>query len=281
MENLKDNKIENSESLLDNNKNNSKCSTKNEFIVKDYDDSCEEFSKIEKILSLRTNSLKYSLFILCSIITVGMVNLIVAWFPILKKYLIYSSCEVEKASHFGIFSVNHQFNIIKALDLILPDISQSHLKNHCEFNIVNNKIKLFEFRLYKYLYDHKEECFVSLKFSIKTTFENFHKYMTIGLNDDELIHQRSIFGKCDLEIKIDSVFKLLLIEISDPFYLFQVFSVTLWYCNNYISYSTIIVVTTLISIALAVYEIRINLLQIKKMARYNCNVNVFRKEKVD
>ena len=270
---------ENNESFLNTpNKNNSL--PKHEFFVKDYDDSCEEFSKISKILSLRKNSFKYCIFIIFSIFTLGILNIIVSWFPILKTYLIYSVCELEKATHFGLLGGDKKFYITESINMNLPDISKSHLRKYCDFSVENNNIKLFEHRLYKYLYLDTEDCFVYLKFSIKTTHENIHNYFTNGLNEDEKNHLRSIFGICDLEINIDSVFKLLFNEISDPFYLFQVFSIALWFSNQYETYAAVIVVTSFISIGISVYEIRVNLQKIQKMAKYSCDVNITRKGKV-
>lgn len=76
------------------------------------------------------------------------------------------------------------------------------------------------------------------------------------------------------------MFQLTLKEITDPFYIFQVFSVCLWYTNSYGKYATVIVVTTLISLIISIYETRMNLVNIKKMAKYSCKLNVFRQDEV-
>ena len=188
--------------------------------MQEYDLSCDDFSKIEKIQSLQRNSCKLFFFIVLSVLTLGLANLFMVWFPKLKLFFIYSLCDVEKATYFGIFGQDKKFYITIAQELVLPEIAESHLKKYCIFNVIENKIILFNYKLFKYIYLPKEQCFVSLKFSIKTSLEIIHKYFTTGLNNDEQIHQRKIFGVCDLEIDIDSVFKLLFKEISDPFYLF-------------------------------------------------------------
>ena len=282
--NIKDVITEKDEDKLDSfispeEKSNNK--NKYEYFVKNYDDSCEDFSKIEKILSLRKNSFKFCIFVLFSIITLGILNLFVVWFPKLKLFLIYSLCDMETASHFGIFGCDDYFHVVNAQILHLPEIEDSHLRNYCIFNVSDSRVKLFEFKLFKYLYNSKEECFVSLKFNIKTSMENLHTYFTVGLSQKECSHQMGIFGKCDLEINVDSVLKLIFKEVSDPFYLFQVFSVTLWFYTQYYYYSSVIVFTTFVSIALSVYETRVNLINIQKMARYSCNVKVIRKDQVE
>lgn len=100
------------------------------------------------------------------------------------------------------------------------------------------------------------------------------------MNENEYIYQGKIFGKSDLDIKIESVFSLIIKEVTDPFYIFQVFSITLWMFNDYVQYAVIIIITTLISLILSVYETRVNLVNIQKMAKYSCKVNVYRQENV-
>jgi cation-transporting ATPase 13A3/4/5 len=162
----------------------------------------------------------------------------------------------------------------------LPDIQKSHLKNLCQSNINGIKYKFFQFKLYNYIYNSAQICLDSIKFNIKTCQENIHKIFTKGLNEDELIYQTKIFGKSDLDIKIESIFALIIKEVTDPFYIFQVFSVTLWMLNDYVQYAVIIIITTLISLIFTVYETRVNLVNIQKMAKYSCKVNVFRQIEV-
>ena len=130
--------------------------------------------------------------------------------------------------------------------------------------------------MFNYIYNEKEETFNSVSFNIKTTQENIHKIFTKGLTSPDLIYQKNIFGICDLEVNIDSVFTLFIKEVTDPFYIFQVFSVILWFSNDYAKYATVIVITTLISLIISVYETRMNLVSVKDMAKYSLKINVFR-----
>lgn len=100
------------------------------------------------------------------------------------------------------------------------------------------------------------------------------------MNTEEIVYQRNIFGKCDLVVKIDSVFTLLLKEVTDPFYVFQICSIILWLYYDYQPYAIVILVTTAVSLIYSVYEIRENLVNIQQMARYTCKINVFRQSEV-
>ena len=156
----------------------------------------------------------------------------------------------------------------------------SHLKDCCQCNVKGTKFKYFQFKLFNYIYNENEENFNSVTFNIKTTQENIHEIFLKGLNVSELIYQNKIFGVCDLEVNIASIFSLIIKEVTDPFYVFQVFSVILWFTNDYANYATIIVITTLISLIISVYETRMNLVSIKDMAKYSCKINVFRQMEV-
>ena len=158
----------------------------------------------------------------------------------------------------------------------MPELEDSHLKTFCFYNIKNTEVKLFQFKLFKYVYDYSINNFVSIKFKVKASFENIKANFEKGLNPNEIHYQKEIFGKCDLDIQIASTFKLIIDEVTDPFYIFQLFSVILWSTEEYYSYAGVIVFVTFISLGISVYETRSNLLNIQQMAKYICAVTVHR-----
>jgi cation-transporting ATPase 13A2 len=116
-----------------------------------------------------------------------------------------------------------------------------------------------------------------MSFSFKTTQDVLHKHFINGLEKSEIEYQKEIFGICDLDIEVDGVFQLFVREVTNPFYIFQLYSVTLWFYNQYTNYAIVIVITTFVSLFISIYETRSNLLNIKNMAKYSCDVTVFRK----
>ena len=66
-------------------------------------------------------------------------------------------------------------------------------------------------------------------------------------------------------------------EYTGPLYLFQVFSAILWFTNEYKLYATIII-TTLISLFIGVWETKKNLDNIQTIVRYSFPLNILRKE---
>ena len=137
-------------------------------------------------------------------------------------------------------------------------------------------IIMFNHRLFDYVFNFQRKSFENLDFKVKTNQDEFQNNFTTGLFEPEIEHMRDLFGICDIDIKIHSVFQILLNELTDPFYLFQLYSVILWYCNNYASYATVIIILTILSLIVSVWETRRNLVSLHEMSKYSCEVNVYR-----
>ena len=256
---------------------------KNIYRVSSYDPMCEEHAQIEKIIPVTYSYLKLFIFIFLCIITGSIFVFFIIWFPNLKFYFIYSIVPIDQAKKVAIYGTDGDLYFIPLQKPSLPDLEKinSFIYNNYDVNIPKGAhyITMFTFKLFQYIFDPLELNFIPLKIRLDTTNENIILDCTQGLNEEEYIHQRLIYGVCDLDIKVKSFVHLLWIEFTDPFYLFQVFSITLWMMNQYELYASIIILTTLVSLFVGTLETRKNLLNIQTMARYSCPVNVLRKEK--
>ena len=85
------------------------------------------------------------------------------------------------------------------------------------------------------------------------------------------------YGKSNIEVPISSTMKILVEEVLNPFYLFQVFSMTLWFWDGYRYYATCILIISVASAITTLVETKKNLKNIRKMANYSCPMNVMRK----
>ena len=256
--------------------------SKYEYRVSSYDPMCEDHAQIERIIPVTYSCFKIFLFILFSILTGSIFIFFVIWFPNLKFVFIYSIVPIDQAKKVAIWGTDGELYFIPLQKPSLPDLEKknSFLYNHYDVNIPRGAqyITMFIFKLFPYVFDPLEMNFIPLKIRLDTTNENIILECTQGLDEDEYKHQRLIYGVCDLDIKVKSFIRLLAEEFTDPFYLFQVFSVILWMTNQYELYASIIIFTTLVSLFVGAWETRKNLLNIQVMARYSCPVNVLRKE---
>uniref|UniRef100_A0A8C6IVK4 Cation-transporting P-type ATPase N-terminal domain-containing protein n=1 Tax=Melopsittacus undulatus TaxID=13146 RepID=A0A8C6IVK4_MELUD len=77
-----------------------------------------------------------------------------------------------------------------------------------------------------------------------------------GLTREEQKIRQAVYGPNAIEVEIRPIWKLLFKEILNPFYVFQAFTLTLWLSQGYIEYSVAIIILTIISIGLTVYDLR-------------------------
>ena len=248
-----------------------------------YANNCEEHNQISLILPLARSTPKFVLFIILNIFTVGIINLFVAWFPKLILYIYYSITTLENATHFGIFSKEDKdFEVVKKKLIDLPPIDyNSELSVVKKFNLNiehgATQIIVFEYKIFNYIYIPSKNDFEAIRYQIKAPQSTVVEHYSEGLNPNEVLFMKKIFGVCDIDIKINSCGKILFDELTDPFYLFQVYSVILWYCTNYYYYASVIVVLAVISLVLSVYGTYKNLKKIQEISRYSCPVKVYRK----
>jgi cation-transporting P-type ATPase 13A2 len=84
------------------------------------------------------------------------------------------------------------------------------------------------------------------------------------------------FGPCNIEVPVRPIPVLLIEEILNPFYLFQMFAMALWFWDGYRLYATCILIISTITATTSLVDTIRNLKKIKKMAHYTCTVEVMR-----
>ncbi|XP_062987807.1 probable cation-transporting ATPase 13A4 [Elgaria multicarinata webbii] len=88
------------------------------------------------------------------------------------------------------------------------------------------------------------------------TCAEIHAQFGSGLTSEEQVLRRVICGANTIDVEITPVWKLLVKEVLNPFYVFQLFSVCLWFAEDYVEYSVAIIIMSLLSIFLTVYDLR-------------------------
>ncbi|KAM8727787.1 polyamine-transporting ATPase 13A3-like isoform 3-T4 [Acanthopagrus schlegelii] len=106
----------------------------------------------------------------------------------------------------------------------------------------NDVIQNFEF--YKGLEDLKVSC------------ASIHSDHSSGLSKTLQEYRALFFGENEIAVRVPSIFILLIKEVLNPFYIFQLFSVILWSAEDYYYYATAIVLMSVISIATSLYTIK-------------------------
>ncbi|KAG1653724.1 putative cation-transporting ATPase 13A4 [Nymphon striatum] len=224
------------------------------------------------IVGYKWNKLKYTLTWLLIILSFGFLRLIFHWKPEWMLFFTHTKCRLQVADSVLLTDLyNQKFvcpirtdennqeendnsmkgesNIGKNL-LIIP-------KNEGKFDVVD-RVRFIKYKKHKYIWFNDVGCFKQLK----TLNENFtcsylHEQHN-GLNVQQQIQRRRLFGINQIKVPVHSILKLLFLEVLNPFYVFQVFSVSLWFSDEYEQYATVIVLMSIASISISVYQLKNN-----------------------
>uniref|UniRef100_A0A7N6ADY4 Polyamine-transporting ATPase 13A2 n=1 Tax=Anabas testudineus TaxID=64144 RepID=A0A7N6ADY4_ANATE len=91
---------------------------------------------------------------------------------------------------------------------------------------------------------------------VKLSCSSIHSDHSSGLSKTLQKYRRLFFGDNEIAVRVPSLFKLLIKEVLNPFYIFQLFSVALWSAEDYYYYASAIVLMSVISIATSLYTIK-------------------------
>ncbi|XP_041119543.1 probable cation-transporting ATPase 13A3 isoform X2 [Polyodon spathula] len=120
------------------------------------------------------------------------------------------------------------------------------------------QIRYFTLHSTKYYWNDMSQNFEVLKGleDLGVKCSSVHDDHSKGLTEDEQDYRRLFFGENEIAVKVPSIFKLLIKEVLNPFYIFQLFSVILWSADEYYYYALTIVIMSVISIATSLYTIK-------------------------
>uniref|UniRef100_A0A8C1KZX2 ATPase 13A3 n=1 Tax=Cyprinus carpio TaxID=7962 RepID=A0A8C1KZX2_CYPCA len=128
----------------------------------------------------------------------------------------------------------------------------------------------------KYFWNESIQNFEVLKGleDLSMTCSSVHSKHSAGLNKNQQEYRRFFFGLNEIDVKVPSLFKLLIKEVLNPFYIFQLFSVILWCTDAYYYYAMAIVIMSVISIGTSLYTIKKQYVMLHDMVAAHSTVRV-------
>ena len=115
------------------------------------------------------------------------------------------------------------------------------------------KFRYFFCKKETYVWDSENWQFFLLRgLDHEMSCEQFHEQ--IGLSEQEQALRRLVFGPNDIIVPNHSIGYLLVMEVLNPFYIFQVASVILWTSDEYYYYAAAIVLMSVSGIVSSVYQ---------------------------
>ena len=116
--------------------------------------------------------------------------------------------------------------------------------------------RFFHHKHLKYAWDNAAVSFTPVRgLDHDQTVGSFH-LMSEGFTAEEQAVKQILHGPNRIEVEVKSIVSLLLEEVLHPFYIFQTASMILWYLDEYVYYASCILLISLVSIFVALYETR-------------------------
>lgn len=228
-------------------------------------------------IGYKDNTCKKVLFYFLVFITFGLILLLFHWHPKYEIYLKKSQCPLVQADCVLLKdSFNHAFvENIKvfylekgcSVDLyhgepIYPENTQETdevaslvTPQTCHFTVQEEwLIKYFDHQHVRYIWDSKVSSFkkledLSTNIYCRSLLEDFH-----GMSWELQKQKHEIYGPNNINVEVKSYWKLLIYEVLNPFYIFQIASIILWASDQYYYYAACIFLISCISIAISLYE---------------------------
>ncbi|XP_014665999.1 PREDICTED: probable cation-transporting ATPase 13A3 isoform X2 [Priapulus caudatus] len=220
----------------------------------------------------RWNAGKLFLYYTACFITLGILVLVMHWKPDWKLVLTQSPCKLEKANTvllkdcYDRLHVSHVRKVPPEEGLpneyLKPDCRENGYGSgaECDDSFLNKQdARVFRYFVhvnYRYYWNYSKQIFIPLWGLDDETrcidlAENFR-----GYSAEEQNARLKIFGENSIEIEVPSRLRLLIDEVLNPFYIFQLLSTIYWFVDEYTSYASCIVVISAISLAISLYETR-------------------------
>lgn len=124
-------------------------------------------------------------------------------------------------------------------------------------------MRLFKCKQLRYIWDERSSEFVKLK-GLDANVPATLLHQLKGLDVHTQRSRQLVYGLNQIFIPLKSVLTLLFLEALNPYYVFQVFSVILWFCYDYYYYAVVIVLMSVFGITMSIIQTRKNQLALYK-----------------
>ncbi|KAJ3183794.1 hypothetical protein HDU87_005910 [Geranomyces variabilis] len=222
--------------------------------------------------------------------TAGTLWLLCRWIPRWELALTTVKCPLYDAT---IVAVTNQYNQMEVVpvsrtpfDGSVGDVFQRSgvAKQGKEVNGETNDLRtrplprliIFEYRYMRFIFNPALGVFD------QNSYWRDHRWTSIdkacdGLSREGLVSERrKVFGDNAVIIAEKPVFRLLMDEVLNPFYVFQVASIILWCLDDYYYYAVCIFIISTTSAIATLIETKETMRRMREMSRFSCDVRVLR-----
>ncbi|XP_037065701.1 probable cation-transporting ATPase 13A4 isoform X3 [Peromyscus leucopus] len=225
-----------------------------------------------EIFGYQTQRCRKALCLIGSIFSLGILPLVFYWRPAWHVWANCVPCSLQEAD-VVLLKTTDEFKIYswkKVMWISLSALSRTsgltpdHPLITDEEYIINRairkpdlKVRYIKVQKIRYVWNNLEGQFQKIG-SLEDWLSSakIHQKFGLGLTSEEQEIRRLICGPNAIDVEVTPIWKLLIKEVLNPFYIFQLFSVCLWFSEDYKEYALAIILMSVISIALTVYDLR-------------------------
>ncbi|EGC37100.1 hypothetical protein DICPUDRAFT_97366 [Dictyostelium purpureum] len=221
----------------------------------------DDMLNVDRMIGYKKTIYGEIIYFLTILLTGGVVLLVYYWFDKLYVNLRYKKASLEKSNFVLVYSEDSRTEF-------------------CKVNYLNNDEKYIVFRYSRFFFNKHLKEFEKSK--LINNYEKFEllKLIQSGLSSENYKKIFERFGKNEISFPIKNIPQLLLEEVLHPFFMFQIYSVCLWMAEEYYYYAVAIFIIATVSAVVSLREIRSNLLSLKKISYFVCDVQVLRNNQI-
>ncbi|KAK3916023.1 putative cation-transporting ATPase 13A3 [Frankliniella fusca] len=121
-----------------------------------------------------------------------------------------------------------------------------------------SRVRWVSIKKLRYLWDERALRFSRLAGLDGVDAADIHGVAHAPLSAQQQATRRLLYGLNDMEIRVQGLLELLLLELLNPFYVFQIFSLAVWFSEGYYYYTIAIVIMSTFGITFSVRQTRGN-----------------------
>lgn len=231
-----------------------------------------------------TSSVGFGIYVVLCVCTLGLAWLLLQWLPRWKVALVGRSAPLKECSWLVIENQWNEFSVQqvqeqhydRSLSTVFGESEKHrHREYDEEFDPVIKQLRSLDYRYIRFCYHPLKDKFILANTWKDPAWTNISA-LREGLGNDERDYRERVFGKNVIDLAEKPTGQLLVEEVINPFYVFQIASLLLWSVDEYYYYAACIFVISVVSITATVVETKATMRRLREVSRFECEVRVLR-----
>lgn len=236
------------------------------------------------VAGFNTSRIGFSIYVIICAITVGLAWLVFQWLPRWKVALIGRPARLKDCSwlvienQWGEFAVQEieEQEYGRSLSTVFGDPEKHRQREYDEdLDPVIKQLRSLDYRYIRFCYHPIKDKFILANTWQDPLWTNVAA-LREGLDTEEREYRELVFGKNVIDLAEKPTGQLLVEEVINPFYVFQIASLFLWSVDEYYYYAACIFVISVVSITATVVETKATMKRLREVSRFECEVRVLR-----